>query len=300
MSQIIDMWGPILPVPAILAHVRDNFPEAMHNYLRIFHHLPLTADIVTQFVDNLKGGISVAEYVSKMDQAGIAKTLITGFDEKKSSGKTFMPNQLIAEVYQQAPSRLIAFAGADIFRGMAAVREVVHFVEKEGFKGLSLRPFMIGLPPDDRRYYPFYAKCVELNIPVSVHASANWTLERPSDLAHPRHFDNVAADFPELKLILSHAGYPWVLEATLLARKHQHVYLELAAHRPKYLTQPGTGWESLFTFGNNVIADRVLFGTGAFLLGRPLTQLVQEFQALPVRPAVMEKWLYQNAANLWD
>lgn len=300
MSQIIDMWAPLVPTPKFLAHARDNFPSQMLGYLRIFYHETATEESVERFIDKFHQGLSVAQYVKLMDKAGINKSLITGFDELTSTGKTFSPNYLISEILHEAPSRFIAFAGADIFQGMRAVKEVDRLVKEENFKGLSLRPFMIGLPPDDRRYYPFYAKCVELDIPVSVHASANWTEMRHNELAHPRHFDNVACDFPELKLILSHGGYPWILEASLLARKHQNVYLELAAHRPKYLTQAGTGWEPLFTFGNSIIQDQVLFGTGAFLLGRPLVEITTEFQALPIKPDVMEKWLYKNALNLWQ
>src|SRR5436305_554055 len=72
----------------------------------------------------------------------------------------------------------------------------------------------------------------------------------------------------------------------------------LAAHRPKYLAESGTGWEPLLRFGQTTIADKVLFGTGWFLLGRPPAEIVAEFRALPVKPAVMEKWLGVNAARL--
>ena len=176
--------------------------------------------------------------------------------------------------------------------------ELDHWVRDRGFRGLSLRPFMINLPPDERRYYPFYEKCVELDIPVSIHASHNWTSGRPSDLGHPRHFDIIACDFPELKLILSHGGYPWVLEACLLAWKHPNLYLDLAAHRPKYFTAPGAGWESLLHYGQTTIRDKVLYGTGAFLLGMSPTAHRDEFLALPVKPEVMEQWLFGNAAAL--
>jgi len=108
----------------------------------------------------------------------------------------------------------------------------------------------------------------------------------------------VARDFPELRIIMSHGGYPWVLEACLLAWKYENVYLELAAHRPRYLAEPGTGWEPLLRFGQTTIAEKVLYGSGSFLLQRPLAALVAEFRALPVRPAVMERWLYGNARAL--
>jgi uncharacterized protein len=157
---------------------------------------------------------------------------------------------------------------------------------------------MIGLPADDRRYYPLYTKCVELEVPVSIHTSANWTTVSVNDHGHPRHIDVVAADFPELKIIMSHAGYPWVLEAALLAWKYPRVYLEVAAHRPRYLATPGTGWEPLLRFGTTTIKEKVLFGTGWFLLGRPPAQIVEEFRALPVSDEVMEMWLWRNAEAL--
>jgi predicted TIM-barrel fold metal-dependent hydrolase len=183
-------------------------------------------------------------------------------------------------------------------KGMDAVRELDHLVTDRGFRGLSLRPFMLGLAAEDRRYYPLYAKCVELGIPLSIHTSANWTTVAVSDLGHPRHIDVVAADFPELEIIMSHAGYPWVLEAVLLAWKHPNVYLELAAHRPRYIAAPGTGWEPLLRFGPRTIREKVMFGTGWFLLGRPPGQVLEEFRELPVPDDVMELWLHGNAERL--
>ena len=157
---------------------------------------------------------------------------------------------------------------------------------------------MTSLPADNRRYYPFYEKCIELGVPCSMHASANWTTCRPSDLGHPRHFDQVMCDLPELKLILSHAGYPWVLEACLLAWKHPNLYLELGAHRPRYFGVPGTGWEPSWQYGQTTIQDKILYGTGAFLIGRAPAELVGEMDALPIRDDVREKWMWNNEARL--
>ena len=88
------------------------------------------------------------------------------------------------------------------------------------------------------------------------------------------------------------------LESVLLAWKYPNVYLELAAHRPKYLADLGTGWEPLLRFGQSTIADKVLFGTGWFLLGRSPGELLAEFRTLPVKPEVMERWLYGNAERV--
>ncbi|HJQ73440.1 MAG TPA: amidohydrolase family protein [Gaiellaceae bacterium] len=295
-GAVIDMWAPIVPVPEIMAHVAENFPDAMLGYLRVFWKQAASQEAVRAGVPAMTR--SLAEVLAAIDAAGIRRTLITGFDERSTAGKTFVPNPLVAAVAERHPDRFVPFAGVDIMQGGAAVRELEHWVRERGFRGLSLRPFMIGLPADDRHYYPFYAKCVELGVPLSIHTSANWTSVAVNDLGHPRHLDPVARDFPELRIIMSHAGYPWVLEAVLLAWKYEHVYLELAAHRPRYIGEPGTGWEPLLRVGQSTIAGKVLWGSGAFLLQRPVAELVAEFRALPVKPAVMERWLHDNAATL--
>jgi predicted TIM-barrel fold metal-dependent hydrolase len=290
------MWAPILPVPEVMAHVAENFPDAMLGYLRVFWKQPPSQEAIRAGAPAMARPLE--QVVAAIDAAGIARTLITGFDERSTAGRTFVPNELVAAIAERHPDRFIPFAGVDIMKGGDALRELDHWVRERGFLGLSLRPFMIGRPADDRHYYPFYAKCVELGVPLSIHTSANWTSVAINDLGHPRHLDPVARDFPELRIILSHGGYPWVLEAVLLAWKYEHVYLELAAHRPKYLGEPGAGWEPLLRFGQSTIADKVLYGSGWFLLQRSPAELVAEFRALPVKPAAMERWLGGNAERL--
>jgi predicted TIM-barrel fold metal-dependent hydrolase len=292
-AKVVDMWAPILPTPDVMRHVSEHFPKEMSGYLRVFFKQEPRPQEFRKIAQAF--GRAEDEVIELLDAAGIDRTLITGFDEWSSVHETFIPNELVAALSDRHPDRFIPFAGVDLLKGMDAVRELEHLVRERGFRGLSLRPFMIGLPADDRHYYPLYAKCVELEIPLSIHTSANWTTVAVNDLGHPRHIDAVAADFPELRIVMSHGGYPWVLEACLLAWKYPNVYLEVAAHRPRYLAAPGTGWEPLLRFGQTTIADKVLFGTGWFLLGRPPGQIVEEFRALPVAQDVMERWLGRNA-----
>ena len=125
-------------------------------------------------------------------RAAYPMALITGFDEASTAGKTFVPNEIVAAIAARHPDRFLPFAGADIMRGQEALRDFEQWVRIRAFRGLSLRPFMIGLPADDRHYYPFYAKCVELGVPLSIHTSANWTTGAINDLGHPRHLAAVA------------------------------------------------------------------------------------------------------------
>jgi uncharacterized protein len=293
---VVDMWAPILPTQDVMRYVSEHFPKEMSGYLRVFFKQEPRPEEFRTVAQSF--GRPEDEVIGLLDAAGIDRTLITGFDEFSSVHETFIPNDLVADLADRHPDRFVPFAGVDLLKGMEAVRELERLVTERGFRGLSLRPFMIGLPADDRRCYPLYAKCVELDVPLSIHTSANWTAVAVNDFGHPRHIDVIAADFPELRIVMSHGGYPWVLEACLLAWKYPNVYLELAAHRPRYLSAPGTGWEPLLRFGQTTIADKVLFGTGWFLLGRPPGQIVEEFRALPVETDVLERWLGGNARAL--
>lgn len=296
MSPVIDMWAPVVPSREIMEHMAEHFPPDTLSYFSIFQKTPLTKADFAAFARRIM--MDDAAILASLDAANVSKAMITGFDEASSAESTFVTNESVDAIRKRHPDRFIPFCGADIFRGNDAVREVEHWIRDEGFRGLSLRPFMIGRPANDRAYWPFYEKCVELGVPCSMHASANWTRNRPSDLGHPRHFDEVACAFPELKLILSHAGYPWVLEACLVCWKHPNVYLEIGAHRPKYFTAPGAGWDALLRYGQSTIQDKVLYGTGAFLIGRTPQDLLAEFNELPLSEDVKRKWLYENAVGL--
>ena len=225
---VIDMWSPVVPSHEIVAHVRDNFPEEQLDYLRVFQKRQVTLDEWRAMAPLLARDDDAI--LASLDDAGIRVALISGFDESSTASACFVANEAVAAIATRHPERFIPFAGVDVMRDRAA-RETEEWISGRGFRGLSLRPFMIGLPATDRHYYPVFEKCAELQVPVSIHTSANWTSKRSSDLGHPRHLDQVACDFPSLRLIMSHGGYPWVLEACLVAWKHPNVYLELGADR---------------------------------------------------------------------
>jgi hypothetical protein len=230
----------------------------------------------------------LSAYVEMLARVGIVRAVPFGTS-----------NDEVAELLRDYPDRFLGLArisGLDVMRG---VRELERRVREQNFRALGVSALVDGIPASDRRYYPLYAKAVELGIPARIYSSMNYATDRPYDLGHPRHLDRVAIDFPELTIIGGLGGWPWVNEMVALVRRHPKLYLDTSAHRAKYLGQRGSGWEMLLQFGNTLIQDKVLVGLSAGLVGQPHETLIQEYLALPLKDSVKEKWLYLNAARVF-
>jgi uncharacterized protein len=230
----------------------------------------------------------LSAWVDELARVGIVRALPFGAS-----------NDEVAELLRDYPDRFIGLARISALHGMRGVRELERRVREEKFHALGVSALVDGIPASDRRYYPLYAKAVELGIPVRIYSSMNYATDRPYDLGHPRHLDQVAIDFPELTIIGGLGGWPWVNEMVALVRRHSKLHLDTSAHRAKYLGQPGSGWEMLMQFGNTLIQDKVLVGLSAGLVGQPHETLIQEYLALPLKDTVKEKWLYRNAARVF-
>ena len=230
----------------------------------------------------------LAAYVQLLDRVGIVRAVPFGAS-----------NDEVAEVLHEYPDRFIGLARISGLIGMRGVRELEQRVREQKFQALGVSALVDGIPASDRRYYPLYAKAVELDIPVRIYSSMNYATDRPYDLGHPRHLDQVAIDFPELTIIGGLGGWPWVNEMVALVRRHPRLHLDTSAHRAKYLGQRGSGWEMLMQFGNTLIQDKVLVGLSAGLVSQPHETLIQEYLALPLKDTVKEKWLYANAARVF-
>jgi predicted TIM-barrel fold metal-dependent hydrolase len=175
---------------------------------------------------------------------------------------------------------------------------LVRLVNDHGFRALRISALYNMIPASDRRYYPLYAKCVELDIPVRIYCNMNYATDRPYDLGHPRHLDQVAMDFPELRIVAGLSGWPWVTDMVALLRRHPNLYCDTASHRPRYFGVPGSGWELFLQFGNTLLQDKIMVGLSWEAFGLPMETLVEEYAALPLKDSVIDKWLYKNAPAL--
>src|SRR5207245_10688679 len=114
-APVIDMWAPVLPVPEIMAHIAQNFPDAMLGYLRVFWKQQPSQQALRAGAPALARPLS--EVVAALDAAGITRTLITGFDELSTAGDTFIPNALVATIAAGHPDPLTPIAGLGLMKG---------------------------------------------------------------------------------------------------------------------------------------------------------------------------------------
>ena len=145
---------------------------------------------------------------------------------------TIISNDEVAAQVDESKVRLSAVAGVDLRRPMEAVREIRRCVAN-GFVGVRMLPWLWDLPPDDRRYYPVYATCVELGVPFCTQVGHTGPLMSSEPGRPIPYLERVAIDFPELTIVAGHIGYPWIAEVISLARKFPNFFVDTSAYKAK-------------------------------------------------------------------
>ncbi|HSD77822.1 MAG TPA: amidohydrolase family protein [Solirubrobacteraceae bacterium] len=173
------------------------------------------------------GEVPVELTLGAMDAAGVEVGLLSAWHGPQGP---LISNDEVAALVAAHPGRFAGLAAVDLDRPVAAVRELRRCVTELGFRGLRVVPWLWGLPPNDRRYYPLYAACVELGVPFCTQVGHTGPL-RSSETGRPiPYLDDVALDFPELVIVGGHIGYPWTEEMVALARKYEHVHIDTSAY----------------------------------------------------------------------
>lgn len=241
-------------------------------------------------------GISLDTMIERMDRAGIERAFLIAAKVGPALHRAcyHVPYRLVAEAVQKHPDRFLGLAGIDPTEGMTGVRALEKAVREEGFIGAHLYPHWFELAPDHARYYPFYAKCVELDVPIQMQVGQSLVYD-PSfprrSVGRPITLDPVACDFPELKIIGIHIGIPWTEEMIAMAWKHANVFIGSDAHAPRYWPQ------SFVHYINSYGQDKVIFGTDFPVLDFEKT--MRQIDELGLRPEAKRKFLRDNALRIY-
>ena len=246
--------------------------------------------------ESMRGGVTMDDYLRKMDRAGIERSLLIAVraGDLAMKGSFEIPYEKVARWCAQYPDRFSGLAGVDPYRGMQGLRDLEHAVKNLGFVGAHLYPHWFKLAPDAALYYPYYAKCCELDVPIMMQVGQNLIYQkevRLPSVARPILLDQIAIDFPELRLLGIHIGVPWTDEMIAMAWKHANVYIGIDAYAPKYLPK------ALLHYMNSYGAHKVLFGTDWPVIDPE--RAVAEMAAHELRPEAMRQIMRETAVKVF-
>ena len=222
----------------------------------------------------------VEHTLALMDHFGIDKALIgSGGD---ASGRALANH----------PDRFLPSMGVEPNDGMKAVESIVKAYETVGLKALAAFPAGCNpqVPINDKRWYPIYAKCCELNIPIFMCTGVPGP-RVPMACQKVELLDEVCWFFPELTIVMRHGAEPWEELAVKLMLKWPNLYYSTSAFAPKYYPK------AIIDYANTRGADKVIYG-GYFPMGLPLDRIMRELQDLPLKDEVWPKFLRDNAAKV--
>jgi hypothetical protein len=244
----------------------------------------------------LRAGVSIEAYLEKMSRAGIDRSLLVAVraGDLNVKGSFEIPYDRVREVCEAHPGQFSGLAGLDPFRGMQGLRDLERAVRDYGFVGAHFYPHWFGLAPDHAKWYPYYAKCCELDIPIMLQVGHNLVYSRERRLpsvGRPITLDQVAIDFPELRIIGIHIGIPWTDEMISMAWKHENVFIGADAYAPKH-------WPPQFVkYLDSYGCEKVLFGTDWPVIDPE--RAVREIESLNLRPESKRLFLRDNALRIF-
>jgi predicted TIM-barrel fold metal-dependent hydrolase len=236
----------------------------------------------------------MAEYYKQLDVFGV----VFAIDDETVSGREPVPNDHIAGITERYPDQFVAFGSIDPWKGRAAMKEMSRCAEDLGMKGLKFMPNTQQFYPNDERFYPIWELAQKLGLVVLIHSGTTGVgAGRPGGggikLKYSQpipYVDDVAADFPELKIIMAHPSWPWQEEQLAILVHKPNVYMDLSGWSPKYF-QP-----SLVQYANSLIQDKVLFGSDYPVIMPE--RWLDDFEQAGFRDDVRKKILLGNAATL--
>jgi hypothetical protein len=234
--------------------------------------------------DEIPAGATLAA----MDEARVEIGLLSAWWGPQGS---LIDNDEVASLVRAHPARFRGLAAVDLAKPMGAVRELRRAVRELGFVGLRIVPWLWGWPTDDRRYYPLYAECVELGVPVCLQVGHTGPLMSSEPGRPIPYLEHVALEFPELVIVAGHIGVPWTQEVISLATKFPNFHVDTSAYKAsRYPAE-------LVDFMRGHGALKVLFGTNYPMLSP--AACLEGLARLELPPAAAAAFLAGNARRVF-
>lgn len=258
----------------------DDFQETMMAYFNSPHKHPPT----------------IPETAAFYRERNIA-AVIFAVDAERETGFRRYNNEEMAELAAEHDDILIPFGSIDPAKGKLGAREARRLVADFGIKGFKFHPTMQGFYPNDRNAYVLYEAICEAGVPALFHtgqtgvgAGMRGGNGMRLKYSNPMHLDDVAVDFPDMKIILAHPSFPWQEEALSVATHKPNVFIDLSGWSPKYFPP------ILVKYANSLLKHKVLFGSDWPAIHPD--RWLKDFEGLDIKPEVRKLILKENARKL--
>lgn len=186
----------------------------------------------------------------------VDKTVVLGFTTRYLDAD--VPNDLVAEYVTSHPDRLIGFAGIDPSDPVAAIAELRRANDELHMPGLAVAPAAQDYHPSNSQAMLVYAEAAERAMPIVFHTGVYLSAATKLEYARPVLLDEIAREFPDLRIVIAHMGYPWIDETIALLAKHAHVYAEISWLMP----QTWQAYQALISADQMGVTHKLLFGSG--------------------------------------
>jgi predicted TIM-barrel fold metal-dependent hydrolase len=260
--------------------VDDKLTESQEAMGRYFRYQPQHATVP-----------EMADYYRKLKMGFVVFTVDSPRDSRK------ITNEEIAELAIKNSDVAIAFASINPHRGPDGVRAAKRLIAEYKVKGFKFHPTVQEFYPNDRLAYPLYEVIAEAKLPALFHtgqtgmgAGTRGGSGLRLKYSNPLYLDDVAADFPDMPIVLAHPSFPWQEEALSVATHKPQVFIDLSGWSPKYFPP------ILVQYANTLLKDKVLFGSDYPVISPE--KWIEEFDRLAIKPEVRPLILKQNAAKL--
>jgi len=285
MPQGIGIVDLMLGIPSGEAKRNYDFMRALFRDRESLESFDFPVEYMFKDVPKTARQEDYVEYTLKqMDLYGIERALI-GVSETDANARLALKHH---------PDRFVASCGVDPNQGVEALRHIQRMHDEFGIKAVSAFPAgcVPQVPINDKRFYPVYAKCVELGLPICVCVGVPGP-RIPMLCQHVELVDEVCWFFPELKFVMRHGAEPWTELAVKLMLKWPNLYYSTSAFAPKHYPK------AIVDYANTRGADKVMYA-GYFPMGLSLERIFGELPQVPFRDAVWPKFLRENALRVFD
>jgi uncharacterized protein len=233
----------------------------------------------------------MAEMYRKLKMAFVVFTVDAPKEPRKIS------NEEIAELAHKNADVAIPFASIDPHRGKEGIAAAKRLIKDYKVKGFKFHPSVQEFFPNDKLAYPLYEAIAEAKLPALFHTGQTGVgAGTPGGggirlkYSNPMLLDDVAADFPDMPIILAHPSFPWQEEALSVATHKPQVYIDLSGWSPKYFPP------ILVQYANTLLKDKILFGSDYPVIAPE--RWLSDFEKLNIKPEVRPLILKMNAARL--